>query len=135
MRNVNRRTFVLGGLGGLALGATGAAISQRIARSNDATVQALTRYPFRLGIASGEPHADSVVLWTRLAPSPLDADGHGGMGTGPVVVEWQVSTNALYDDDAHSVFRAVARVTEHGEDGYTARSFAIEAGNPGLQPL
>jgi alkaline phosphatase D len=30
--------------------------------------------PFTLGVASGDPNADGFVLWTRLAPSPLDPD-------------------------------------------------------------
>jgi phosphodiesterase/alkaline phosphatase D-like protein len=34
-------------------------------------------YPFSLGVASGDPLPDSVVLWTRVAPEPL-AEG-GGM--------------------------------------------------------
>ena len=34
--------------------------------------------PFTLGVASGSPKDDSVVLWTRLAPDPLYG---GGMGT------------------------------------------------------
>ena len=38
-------------------------------------------YPFTLGVASGDPAADGVVLWTRLAPSPLEHAG--GMPPGP----------------------------------------------------
>ena len=45
---------------------------------------------FTLGVASGNPTADSVVLWTRLAPSPLDG---GGMDTRPVPVRWEVATD------------------------------------------
>ncbi|GAA2664832.1 alkaline phosphatase D family protein [Streptomyces aculeolatus] len=30
--------------------------------------------PFTLGVASGDPRPDSVLLWTRLAPEPLAAD-------------------------------------------------------------
>ena len=30
-------------------------------------------YPFTLGVASGDPLPDGVVLWTRLAPEPLEA--------------------------------------------------------------
>lgn len=30
--------------------------------------------PFTLGIASGDPQPDSVLLWTRLAPEPLAAE-------------------------------------------------------------
>ena len=31
--------------------------------------------PFQLGVASGDARADSVVLWTRLAPMPLEGGG------------------------------------------------------------
>src|SRR6185312_12270348 len=72
-------------------------------------------YPFKLGVASGDPAPDSVVLWTRLAPSPLNADGQGGMANADVTVEWQVSTTDRFSSlvasgsvvaryaDAHSV--------------------------------
>ncbi len=45
-------------------------------------------YPFQLGVASGDPSPDGFVLWTRLAPKPLEG---GGMGPEPVEVEWQVA--------------------------------------------
>ena len=48
-----------------------------------------SNYPFSLGIASGDPDSNSVVLWTRLAPKPLDPDG--GMPTEPIAVKWQVA--------------------------------------------
>lgn len=47
--------------------------------------------PFSLGVASGEPEPDGVVLWTRLAPEPLAADGRGGMPDRKVPVQWQVA--------------------------------------------
>lgn len=31
--------------------------------------------PFSLGVASGDPLPDSVVLWTRLAPKPTEKGG------------------------------------------------------------
>ncbi len=43
---------------------------------------------FALGIASGEPLSDSVVLWTRLAPAPLEG---GGMPPAPVTVRWELA--------------------------------------------
>ncbi|MFN7929924.1 MAG: alkaline phosphatase D family protein [Blastocatellia bacterium] len=46
--------------------------------------------PFTLGIASGEPWANSVVLWTRLAPDPLHG---GGMPARTVPVKWEVATD------------------------------------------
>jgi alkaline phosphatase D len=46
--------------------------------------------PFSLGIASGDPWANSVVLWTRLAPDPLNG---GGMPARAVPVKWEVATD------------------------------------------
>lgn len=44
--------------------------------------------PFTLGVASGSPTHDSVVLWTRLAPADLwDAN----VGQGAVTVRWEVA--------------------------------------------
>lgn len=45
-------------------------------------------YPFPLGVASGDPAADGFVIWTRLAPKPLEG---GGMPREAVNVEWQVA--------------------------------------------
>jgi alkaline phosphatase D len=99
MRLVSRRTLVLGGLA-----AAGAAALP--AWSSVVTGTAGVPYPFQLGVASGEPDASSVVLWTRLAPSPLNADGHGGMANADVTVDWQVST-----DDRFSTLIASGSVT------------------------
>jgi alkaline phosphatase D len=44
--------------------------------------------PFSLGVASGDPSPDGVVLWTRLAPVPLDG---GGMPDESVEVAWTVA--------------------------------------------
>jgi len=45
--------------------------------------------PFQLGVASGDPTATGGVLWTRLAPRPLEPDG--GMNGQRVVVAWEVA--------------------------------------------
>jgi alkaline phosphatase D len=55
-----------------------------------AAPRAATDDPFTLGVASGDPTATGVVLWTRLAPRPLDADG--GMPPRAVPVDWEVAT-------------------------------------------
>ena len=44
--------------------------------------------PFTLGVASGDPDATSVVLWTRLAPEPFTG---GGMPADDLDVLWEVS--------------------------------------------
>lgn len=71
-----------------------------------------SEYPFSLGVASGDPAADGVVLWTRLAPKPLEG---GGMGQEDVEVAWKVAedeqmttvvregTTVATSDWAHSV--------------------------------
>src|SRR5262245_10295811 len=43
---------------------------------------------FPLGVASGDPDEDSVVLWTRLAADPLAG---GGLPNEPIAVGWQVA--------------------------------------------
>lgn len=48
---------------------------------------------FTLGVASGEPAADGMVLWTKLAPRPLQGDG--GMPAKRVPVRWEI-----YADDS-----------------------------------
>ena len=50
--------------------------------------------PFSLGVASGEPVPDGMVLWTRLAPAPLAADG--GMGQRRVPVRWEIAEDAQF---------------------------------------
>src|SRR5258705_6169449 len=59
-----------------------------------ATVYAAPRfkkYPFSLGVMSGDPSPDVFVLWTRLAPDPLAG---GGMDAAAVDVDWVVAEDA-----------------------------------------
>lgn len=72
---------------------------------------------FTLGVASGSPGPDSVILWTRLAPDPLNG---GGMPPGATDIRLRVCTDEMMrntirdelvsasDEHAHSVH---ARVT------------------------
>lgn len=53
--------------------------------------------PFSLGVASGDPDHQSVVLWTRLAPEPLQPGG--GMSNKRVSVNWEIAS----DDSMKSV--------------------------------
>src|SRR6478736_4837252 len=48
---------------------------------------------FALGVASGDPSYDGVVLWTRLTRDPLAADGLGGMPRREVAVDWEVASD------------------------------------------
>lgn len=51
--------------------------------------------PFTLGVASGDPDSSSVVLWTRLAPEPLNPDG--GMPNEAVQVTWEIANEESFD--------------------------------------
>ncbi|MFC0673656.1 alkaline phosphatase D family protein [Brachybacterium hainanense] len=55
-----------------------------------------TKDPFTLGIASGDPTSDSVVLWTRLAVDPHARDGRGGMPDQAVPVHWELAADEQF---------------------------------------
>jgi alkaline phosphatase D len=85
---ISRRSVLVGGAAAAGLTAFGV--------TGLATAATATRHlsdPFTLGIASGDPLPNSVVLWTRLAVDPLAENGLGGMPDRPVPVQWQVSEN------------------------------------------
>ena len=78
-------------------------------------------YPFSLGVASGEPLPDGIVLWTRLAPQPLTG---GGMPMVAVAVQWELA--------ADSAFRNVVQKGETLARPELAHSVHVEVN--GLQP-
>lgn len=81
---LKRRSFLVG---------TGATIGLAIASAWSRPTVAQPRfsaYPFSLGVASGDPRPGSIVLWTRLAPDPLNG---GGMQPINVPVLWRVATD------------------------------------------
>jgi len=49
-------------------------------------------YPFSLGVAAGEPSSDGFVIWTRLAPDPLEPQG--GMAMAPMAVKYEVASDS-----------------------------------------
>lgn len=68
----------------VALGASRAWANAPVAKGRPS----FQAYPFQLGVASGDPSADGFVLWTRLAPQPLEG---GGMTDESVWVHWRVA--------------------------------------------
>jgi alkaline phosphatase D len=78
--------------------------------------------PFTLGIASGYPEPQAVMLWTRLAPEPLVRGG--GMPAAAVDVAWEIATDERMAD---VVRRGSARAIPD-----TAHSVHVEA--RGLEP-
>jgi alkaline phosphatase D len=68
------------------------------------------RDPYTLGVASGYPTADGVVLWTRLAPEP-----RAGGGMPPVAVEvgWEVAADEAFRNIVRSGTEAAAPEWAH----------------------
>jgi alkaline phosphatase D len=90
-----RRHFLA--LGGIAVGSAILAAepaSATPAGSNGPII--LPGYVFTLGVASGDPTPDGVVLWTRLAPDPLALDGLGGMPDRTVAVRWEMAEDEKF---------------------------------------
>jgi alkaline phosphatase D len=50
-------------------------------------------YPFSLGVASGSPLPDSVILWTRILPDPRDAASSPPLA---VVLRWEVAQDEAF---------------------------------------
>jgi alkaline phosphatase D len=78
-------------------------------------------YPFSLGVASGDPLPNAVVLWTRLAPRPLEG---GGMPMVSVPVQWEVARD--------SAFRTIVRKGEALARPELAHSVHVDV--DGLEP-
>jgi alkaline phosphatase D len=119
-RPMTRRTFIV-------LGGSTAATATTLGSPTWATVaptvaqHRLSVDPFTLGVASGDPRPDSVVLWTRLAPDPLDG---GGMPNRRYSVRWQVAT-----DERFSRVVRDGRATADPDSGH-----AVHADVRGLRP-
>ncbi|SMO58302.1 alkaline phosphatase D family protein [Melghirimyces algeriensis] len=86
---LNRRDFLksLGKVTALALGYT---ILYPISGMRIDAAPRFPSYPFTLGVASGDPLPDGIVLWTRLAPDPLNG---GGMPPENQLVQWEVASD------------------------------------------
>ena len=84
-----RRQLLLRGarIAGLAALAQAGAFPTRAARNGSGA------YPFSLGVASGSPLPDSVILWTRILHDPLNA-----AATPPVAfsVRWEVAEDEAF---------------------------------------
>jgi alkaline phosphatase D len=92
-------------------------------RASAATVP-LPADPFTLGVASGDPGARSVVLWTRLALDPLADDGFGGMPSRTYSVSWQLARDEQFRTVVRSGTTSVSPST----------GFALHVVADGLQP-
>jgi alkaline phosphatase D len=114
---VSRRTFLRGLSASALLTTTGSFFTRGLWAA-----PAFSANPFTLGVANGDPAPDGFVLWTRIAPKPLDRGG--GMPMRPVEVDWAVATN----DSMRRVVRKGTAVA-HPELGH-----AVHVEVDGLEP-
>ncbi|GIU83401.1 MAG: alkaline phosphatase [Acidimicrobiales bacterium] len=112
---IDRRSFiglVAGGILVACSGGTEGGSGSRRATTTSLRVPPAPRLkasPFALGVASGDPLPDRVVIWTRLAPDPLEG---GGMPEDDFEVLWEVAEDS---DFRRVVRRGLARAPlEHG---------------------
>jgi len=79
-------------LAGLAAMAQAGAVPSGIARTTRSGAGGAP-YPFSLGVASGSPLPDSIILWTRILHDPLNA-----ASTPPVVlpVRWEIAEDEAF---------------------------------------
>ncbi len=86
--DLDRRTLLAAGA------ATTGAVALGVALPGQA--EATTNRYFQHGVASGDPHPTSVILWTRVTPTPAATPGSG---RGPkVAVRWQVAKDRAFRD-------------------------------------
>ncbi len=77
--------------------------------------------PFQLGVTSGDPSPDGVVLWTRLAPDPING---GGMPPEDIAVSWQIAS----DENMKTIVRSGEAIAS------PALGHSVHVEVEGLQP-
>ncbi len=95
-RLTRREVLKIAGAAGLA------AVGRPVISARTIEQPIFASYPFTLGVASGDPLPDGVVLWTRLAPDPLDG---GGMPMTNVEVRWEIAADSRF-----------AKIVQHGAE-------------------
>ncbi|MFF3671235.1 alkaline phosphatase D family protein [Microtetraspora malaysiensis] len=75
-------------------------------------------------MASGEPLPDGIILWTRLAPDPLDPVRPGGMPGRAAAVRWEIAED-----------EKLTRVVQSGEaSAWPDRAHSVHVRVAGLRP-
>jgi alkaline phosphatase D len=121
LATASRRRFLT--VTGAAAGLAAAGSLAGLPHARAATVASPDSRPlFTLGVASGDPLPDGVVIWTRLAPEPFAP--YGGLDTRQVPVRWEVA-----EDEAFR--RVVRRGTAHARPEF---AHTVHVDVRGLRP-
>ena len=83
---MTRRTFLLEAARLAALASAGAGVTSSAAAAGPS-------YPFSLGVASGSPLPNAVILWTRILPDPLNAASIPALA---LTVRWEVAEDQAF---------------------------------------
>ena len=100
---LQRRRLLLGGIGASGLALLGALPRGAGAYPGNA-------YPFTLGVASGSPLPDAVVIWTRILFDPLDA---GAMPPVALAVRWEMAHDEAFTQLAAKGLASAAPALGH----------------------
>ncbi len=119
--SLDRRRFL--GLSAMTAAAIAAGPAVRVGAATSAD-RSVPDGVFALGVASGDPLHDRVVLWTRLAPDPVAEDGLGAMPDRLVPVQWQVAEDERFE----RIVREGTEVTD------ASVGFSVHADPVGLAP-
>lgn len=104
------------------------------AHAAEADARRIGADPFTLGVASGDPGPSSVVLWTRLAPSPYEPGS--GLPRSRYTVRWELAHDARFtrivrrgSATAHPEFDHSVHVDVTGLDADRVYHYRFRAGN------
>lgn len=132
-RHFDRRRFltVTGAAAALAFATNLPAAGSAAAAALDPAK--IVKDPFTLGVASGDPLPGSVLLWTRLAPSPYESDG--GLPGSRVTVQWELAHDSRFtriakkgSAVAHPEFQHSVHVEAKGLDADRVYFYRFRAG-------
>ncbi|MFD9328428.1 alkaline phosphatase D family protein [Streptomyces sp. NPDC060065] len=118
-RHIGRRRFLTATGAAAALAFAVNLPTAGVASAAELDAAKITEDPFTLGVASGDPQPGSVLLWTRLAPVPYQADG--GLPAERVTVHWELA----HDDRFRRIVRR-GTATAHPEFDHTVH---VEVGH------
>ncbi|MFP1624066.1 alkaline phosphatase D family protein [Streptomyces sp. 5K101] len=131
-RHLGRRIFLTVSSAAVALAFSVGLPGTAHAAEGDA--RKITADPFTLGVASGDPQPSSVVLWTRLAPSPLEPGS--GLPQVRFPVRWELAHDARFariakrgSATAHPEFHHSVHVEATGLDPDRVYYYRFRAGN------
>ncbi|UTF58668.1 alkaline phosphatase [Gilvimarinus sp. DA14] len=112
MPDVSRRGFIRNGL----LGLGGLYVTSALTGCGSDDDDSLGFGSFDHGVASGDPLADSVILWTRVTPSDSAAE--------TVRLSWEVADNAEFNNV----------LAEGSGEAHISRDFTVKVDVRGLSP-